>query len=189
MQREGPVLRQEEQGRVGPFFVGLDLSLRGAGVCVLDGDGKVIHSQKLGYALGRSARLKDKIERMLSIAKGVVRVVDEYTVLNDEDLLTKRIQPSVGIEGYAFGKRGNATIDLGELGGVVKSQLWLRFTLEPTLIAATSGRKVVLGNGRIPKKEVIPRLAERGFRFADHDIADAYVIAETMRQRSPQTQG
>ena len=178
------MLQADEKEEVEPNFVGLDLSLRGAGVLVLDARGRVIHKAKFGYALERSARVKDKIERMISIAKGVVRVVHEYTLLKDGDSLTKPVLPKVGIEGYAFGKRGNAVIDLGELGGVVKSQLWLRFAVEPVLIPAPSGRKVVFGNGRLPKKQVIPRLREQGFNFDDHDIADAYVVAETLRQRS-----
>lgn len=177
------MLQKAEEKEVGPRFIGLDLSLRGAGVLVLDARGRVIHREKFGYGLTRSARVKDKIERMISIAKGVVRVVDEYTLLNDVDSLTKHVLPKVGIEGYAFGKRGNATIDLGELGGVVKSQLWLRFAVEPVLIPAPSGRKVVFGNGRLPKKQVIPRLRDQGFNFDDQDIADAYVVAETLRRR------
>lgn len=178
------MLPQKEQDGLAPFFVGLDLSLRGAGVCVVDAGGEIVHKAKFGYQLTKSARVKDKVERMISVAKGVVRVVDECTLLNVPKSL-----PRVGIEGYAFGKRGNATIDLGELGGVVKSQLWLRFALEPTLIAAPSGRKVVLGNGRIKKEDVIPELArQHGLKFTDHDIADAYVVAETLRQRfSPKT--
>jgi len=169
-------------------YVGLDLSLRGSGVCVLDADGGILYRGKFGYGLKRSARLKDKIERMIDVAKGIVQVVDEYSVLKVPDSLVigdpQRFRPRVGIEGYAFGKRGNATIDLGELGGVVKSQLWLRFAIEPTLIAAPSGRKTVFGNGRLSKAEVIPQLAKRGLIFTEHDIADAYVVAETLRQRS-----
>jgi len=166
-------------------YVGLDLSLRGAGVCVLNQSGEVLHTVKVGYALKRSSRVKDKVERMLCIAKAIVRVIDEYTVRNDGHLLTKHTHPMVGIEGYAFSGRGNALFDLGELGGVVKSQLWLRFAVEPALIASSSGRKVVLGNGRMKKVDVIPQLEKKyGLLFTEHDIADAYVVAKTLQMRS-----
>ena len=71
--------------------------------------------------------------------------------------------------------------DLGELGGVVKTQLWLAEHILPQIVAVNSARALVFANGRIKKKLVEPTLAERGFAFGDSDIADAYVIAEAVR--------
>jgi len=180
---EGREEGSEGSGEVGPPVVGLDLSLTGAGVCVVDARGRVIHSSKFGYGLKKTARVKDKVERMIEIAKGIVRVIDEYGLLKSEGSLTKQTYPQVAVEGYSFASKGNSSIDLGELGGVVKSQLWLRFGIEPVLVPVATGRKAVFGNGRTPKEHVIPLLHDQGIEFEDQDIADAYVVAETVRLR------
>ena len=168
---------QEEEGLRNT--VGCDLSLTGTGVVVIDPVGDILHKEKFEYNLKRSARLKDKVERWLSIAKGIIRIVEQYTTGGPNSMY-----PRVGIEGYSYNAKGSAVVDLGELGGVVRSQLWLRFAIEPAIIAPSSGRKAVFGNGRLKKKLVIPELRKQGFDFDDGDIADAYVVARTVRQRS-----
>ena len=146
------------------MILGLDLSLTATGVVVIDGQGAVVDSYTVGEKLSRKARQKDKIERILDICKRVCSTVTEHKV------------KKIGIEGFAFQARG-AQNDLGELHGVVKSQIWLAFGIEPIIIPPTSARKRALGSGKIKKKEVINSLTKLGYECNDHNQADALVIA------------
>ena len=146
------------------MILGLDLSLTGTGVVVINDNAEVIENYTVGEKLPRKARQKDKIERILDICKKICTTASEHKV--------KRI----GIEGFAFQARG-AQNDLGELHGVVKSQIWLSFAIEPEIIPPTSARKKALGSGKIKKKEVVNALTKLGYKCNDHNQADALVIA------------
>lgn len=153
------------------YFVGLDLSLRGAGVCMIDGFGTVRESGVAGYELKRTAPVREKIERMIEIAGFILDVCKK--VVGNEYV-------NIGIENYAFSRAGMQN-DLGELHGVVKSQIWLALSVEPDIVVVSSARKVVFGKGNFPKKGIMPALMERGIEFKNQDIADAYVVAEYLR--------
>jgi hypothetical protein len=157
--------------------MGLDLSLTGTGIAVLDEDGTVRATARDGWTLDRSASVIDKIDRLVHIASTVMALVREHGP--GPDALT------VGIEGYAYsqGFGGGALADLGELGGIVKTQLWLGAQNAPRIVAVTTARALVFANGHLKKKLVQPLLAERGLVFGDPDIADAYVIAEALRKQ------
>jgi Holliday junction resolvasome RuvABC endonuclease subunit len=150
--------------------LGLDLSLTGLGMVVLDPEGGVEFRETVGVSLKRGAKVKDKIERLTYLAGRVVEVVKSHE------------PDAVVIEDYAYGARFGATFDLGELGGVVKTSLWTRCRTEPVLVPSSSARKVVLGKGRPKKSEILGMLRERGILFEDHNQADAYVVAEWFRQ-------
>lgn len=156
-------------------WMGLDLSLTGTGIVVLDEDGTVRATARDGWKLDRSASVIDKIDRLVHIASTIMALVREHGP--GPDALT------VGIEGYAYsqGFGGGALADLGELGGIVKTQLWLGVQNAPRIVAVTTARARVFANGHLKKKMVQPLLAERGIVFGDPDIADAYVIAEALR--------
>jgi Holliday junction resolvasome RuvABC endonuclease subunit len=146
--------------------LGLDLSLTGTGLVTLDGaTGAVWAAASAGHGLKRDARVRDKVARLLTIAETVVAAVRRAPA-----------PCSVAIEGYAFGAKG-AQNDLAELGGVIKTQLWLACRLEPTIYTVSAARKGMFGTGRMEKKAILPHLAAKGVVLADHNQADAWVIA------------
>lgn len=156
--------------------IGLDLSVRSTGVAVLSGDGEVIDSLTVGQKLSRKATEREKIERLTYIAGRICEIVD--TCLKGGEVL-------VGIERYAYGARG-AQNDLAELHGAVKTSLWLRCGVVPQMVQISAARKEVLGHG-LPrdKAKIVDLVRQRtGNRFAGHDEADAYVVAEYLRRRS-----
>jgi hypothetical protein len=157
------------------LYLGLDLSLTGAGVVVLDEAGVVLRAEVFGYSLDRKATPRDKIERIIFIASKVIGVVGE---LNDAE----NVEWDAGVEHYAFRQMG-AVADLGEINGVVKTQLWMAYNISPRAVVVSRARKVVLGAGNVKKEKIISLLRERGLVFLDHNIADAYVIAEALRRR------
>ncbi len=162
------------------IYVGLDLSARGAGLCILTEKGEALHLGSYGESLKRTATVRQKVERTIYIATQIIKAVKNCKI--DE------LPIFVGIENYTFGAKG-AQNDLGEVHGVVKSQLWLALTLEPVMISCSHARLVVLGKGRFSKgkkgkKEIVEAVRERGIDVKNHDIADAYVIAECARREA-----
>ena len=156
------------------LYVGLDLSLTGSGLVIVDEEGIVIDRGLYGYTLTRKATVRDKIERLLFIVENIIKKVERH----GDDVV-------VGIEGYAYGKFGSQP-ELGELQGCVKTQLWLALRIVPEVVVVTAARKTVLGKGRFSKgkkgkTEIINAVCERGFDVSDDNVADAYVIAECMR--------
>jgi hypothetical protein len=155
--------------------MGLDLSCTGTGIVVLDDEGVVLATAKDGWALDRkTTTVLDYIDRLLHITTTILDLVRAHG---------GAAGLAVGIERYAYNARGSQN-DLGELGGVVKTQLWLAEHVLPQIVAVNSARALVFGNGRIKKKLVEPALASKGFAFGDSDIADAYVIAEAIRLKA-----
>ena len=162
------------------FYMGLDLSVRGAGMVVIDSNGQVQDYGLWGGDLGRKSSVREKVDRLIYIA---TRIIQGGKKVPDWE---NRLE--VGIENYAFGAKGNQT-DLGEIQGVVRTQLWMALHKTPEIIVASSARKKVLGKGRFSKgkkgkKEIISAVSERFGRDwgEDHDLADAHVIAEHLRK-------
>lgn len=150
-------------------YIGLDLSLTGTGVVVLDDNGKVLESDRFGYKRKRDDSQYKKIERLVYIAHKVV------------DIAGRHLDFRLGIENYAYNAKG-AQNDLGEVHGVVKVQLFIAFDAVPDMIAVSSARKKALGKGRFKSKsDIINAVNERGFLTSDDNVADAYVIAECLR--------
>jgi Holliday junction resolvasome RuvABC endonuclease subunit len=153
-----------------PGMMGLDLSCTATGIVVIAEMGEVVAST-VGNKLHRDSPVREKVERLLGIATAVVRAYEMH------------MPERVGIEGYAWAAKG-AQNDLAELHGVVKTQLWLKHRVEPEIVQASAARKAVLGAGRIEKKDIVRLVQARGVVVADHNQADAWVIAEYLRQQA-----
>jgi len=104
---------------------------------------------------------------MLRIANAIVGIMKIYQVRH------------VGLEGPAHNARYQSH-QLGEVAGIVKSQLWLNFGIAPRIVPPSSARKHVIGyGGSGVSKSDIRRVVEEGLGIAvanDHE-ADATVIA------------
>lgn len=161
------------------YFLGLDLSVSACGCVLMGEDGGVLESGVWGWKLTRDATVKEKVERLIYISSEIVNVA----------LMAKDLgELFVSIENYAFGARG-AQNDLGEIHGAVKTQLYLGLGVYPEMVSPASARKTVLGKGRFSKgmkgkREIVSAVRERGFNVSDHNIADAWVIAEFLRTKT-----
>jgi len=164
--------------------VGLDLSLTGSGIVVIDKDGDVIRQRTVGYELEGEGVTDERqiVERYMYIAG---EIVDTIKGLDPE-------RPRVAIEGYAFAKnpkQSSSITKLAELRGVVKSQLWLVFHLTADILTVGEVRRIVLGRGNFPKAGIVGILSARGLVFGDDNTADAYVVAEGLRRRASLLKG
>lgn len=155
-------------------IAGLDLSLRGTGAVVVPTswkrsgfDWSVVVAQKFGHPLSEDASQLKKIDRLISIANGVVA----FCLTNDVR--------NVWIEHYAFGARFGGPI-LGELGGAVKLELRKAGVRKISVVHSSSARKTLLGKvPRVDQKRTVQRLLQRlEAPFAkDGDLVDAFVVA------------
>lgn len=164
-------------------FIGIDQSLTGSGVCVVDAGGQILAKHYIQPKNSRGVRRLDEITRR------ILDIAAQY----DGPLFTVR-------EEYSYGSKGRATFSLGELGGTIDLSL-LRAACGPALdfatavagddktafhahfkIAPTTHKKLCLGKGNVAKDTAYLLTVARhtGLEFERDDIADAYMLARTL---------
>lgn len=144
-------------------YLGLDLSLTGTGVVLIDREGDVIHA----------ATIKNKLRGMerLKFIEGEI----EY-------ILRCNATINIAIEGYAMGIRTGQSFSIGELGGVIKLLLY-EWKKPFVIVSPTSLKKFVLGKGVGDKDMIIMNVYKRwGFEAKTSDEADALVLAYISRE-------
>lgn len=135
--------------------MGLDLSLTGTGLVILNASGDAIDSMTI------SPKLRD-MERLAFIRSTVGKVLSNYN-----PMLTC-------IEGYSMGSRAGQLASIGELGGVIKLLLH-RNGFRYTIVAPTQLKKFVTGKGNAMKDEIMMHVYKRwGWEAKDNNQADAY---------------
>ena len=139
--------------------LGIDLSLTGTGLSVLDGD-------KLVFSECYKPKNKSGPDRLIEIRHKVSETIDKY-------------QPGlICLEGYSFGSRGRAVFQTGELGGLIRVLLhksgikWIEIT--PSQV-----KKFATGMGNCGKDIVLQQVYKRwGMEFKTSDEADAFILAK-----------
>lgn len=179
--------------------LGLDLSLKATGVCILEGgpDRRPESFRTKLFSQPTVKGVEARVRRLVAIAEGVVGLVEE------------ELPDHIIIEAPAKSQQWQAAY-IGELHGVIKVQIFLATGQIPMVKEANEMRKVVVGKiaktlevvkdgkgkekrrwsygtkpgkrGKPVKatvKDVIERiLRERGLEFPTQDEMDAYVAAE-----------
>lgn len=134
----------------------LDLSLTATGIARNFGDGPSVLTILPGSRRGA--------ERLHFIQKAIDQATESADV--------------VVREGYAFGAKGNALFDIGELGGVIRLTMYCRkrplVEIPPAVV-----KKLATGNGNAPKESVLAEAIRRlGYEGNDHNQADALWILQ-----------
>lgn len=135
--------------------MGLDLSLTGTGIVVIDKAGEVVLSRTI------SSKLRD-MERLAHIRAEIASILSGASPI------------MTCIEGYSMGSRAGQLASIGELGGVVKLLLY-RNGFRYTIVAPTQLKKFVTGKGNSMKDEIMMNVYKRwGWEAKDNNQADAY---------------
>jgi crossover junction endodeoxyribonuclease RuvC len=148
--------------------VGIDPSLNGTAVCVLNN--KLEHTcfRFTSEYVGTSMR-----ERMARYRSVIVAI--------DQHVRWDRVH-AVYLESYSFASRGQSVIDLAELGGVLRQHL-INTTeglgiAEPVELTPSTIKKFATGKGTADKIQMAVAIAKRwGVEFQTSDEYDAYAIA------------
>jgi crossover junction endodeoxyribonuclease RuvC len=141
-------------------YGGLDLSLVGTGVMILDEAGKIIHQELI------TTTPKQEIEeRILHIEESVI---DFFS--GDKLSITY-------VEGLAFGARGQAMLQLAGLHFHIRIALRLE-GINFKVIAPPTVKKFVTGKGNAKKELMLLRVYKKwGESFNDNNLCDAYSLA------------
>lgn len=140
----------------GPVHVGIDQSLTGFAVCVLD------HEYNWQAQVWKPATRGS--ERLAEIR---LKLLDYLEFWQVED---------IAMEGAVSYSR-NGTM-LGELAGVVKESLFSRYGRPPISVPPTTLKKYATGSGNASKSVVMMSLLKRyGVEIPDDNAADAYVLS------------
>jgi Holliday junction resolvasome RuvABC endonuclease subunit len=139
-----------------PVVMGLDLSLTSTGYSVAGTTGVISSSHK-------------GPERLIELRNTFV------------DLLVSESVSIVAIEGYSFASRNSQAHSIGELGGVIRVELFSR-EIPFVVIPPTCRAKFATGRGNASKNEVISSVsAKTGLIWSNpgaDDRCDAWLLEE-----------
>jgi len=151
-------------------YLGLDLSLTGTGIVVLDAAGKVIKSSTI------KTQFKGMM-RLTYIRNQIAGVIDLY-------------QPkTICIEGYSMGSRAGQAFSIGELGGVIKAFLY-EVGYTTYLIPPSRLKKFIVGGGRAEKDMIMMKVYKNwGWEPSDNNVADAYGLCRIAMELAKPSNG
>lgn len=145
------------------YYIGIDPSLTGCAVAVIDDTGKLIDSQRFENKLRG-------VERLIFIRSKVRHILNTY----GKDI------KDIGIEGYARGAM-NRREEAGELGGILRVLIYEN-DLSYIDIAPSQLKKFATGKGNTQKDHVLLAVYKKwGIEFKSNDEADAFVAAQIVR--------
>ena len=144
------------------YYIGIDPSLTGCAVVVVNEKGNLVDSQRFENKLRG-------VERLIYIRDKVLRIISCYDGIQ-----------GIGIEGYARGA-SNRREEAGELGGILRVMFY-ELQIPWIDIAPSQIKKFATGKGNAPKDHVLLAVYKKwGVEFRTNDEADAFVAAQIVR--------
>jgi Holliday junction resolvasome RuvABC endonuclease subunit len=157
------------------LYIGIDASLTGTAMVQINNLGEVVTElHGLGYSLPKDADVWAQADRCRIIADGIINFLSD--------------RPHSAIEGYSFGSNGMRTLQIAELGGMVRGRILQQgWTNRPTIIPPKTLKKFACGKGNADKDQVGEGVDHNwGYRHSDDNVIDAYVLAQIMRHIDPE---
>lgn len=150
----------------------IDPSLNESGICIFDEKGNLEYT----CVVDNPKKLSD-MERLLYIKKSIIYMIKKFNI------------DCVGIEDYSYGSKGQAIINLGELGGVIRLYLYehkIKYkTIPPTVI-----KKFITGKGNSKKELMLLKVYKKyGIEFENNNICDAYALGRYMIEKGEMKDG
>jgi len=142
-------------------FVGLDLSLNGTAIVIVDDKGKILSKNRF------KTKPIDLIEdRLFFISSQVLSVLETTNI--------ERLY----IEGLSYSSSGQSTMELAGLHYVVRCFIAQKYGVIYKLVAPPSLKKFVSGVGNCKKNLMLLYAFKKfGEEFDDDNICDAYCLA------------
>lgn len=158
------------------IIMGIDLSLTGTGLVILDG-GKTVVNKIIKSKPPEEKTHTTEIERLLKIKAEIQKHISKYS----PDLAL--------IEGLAFGARNTtALMQLAGLSYMVRETFVLR-SIPFIVVAPTTLKKFIVGKGNATKDLMLLETFKRyGQSFLDNNICDAFALAQcgaAVKNQSP----
>lgn len=111
-------------------------------------------------------------DRLMDLVEGICGLVDEY---GPDEVW---VEDFLGTFGKEAAKQG---IQLGELRGCVRLELWRRYAIAPRFAHSSSVRKLVYGRDKpkgAPKSWLLRPLRALGMPLRDHNAGDAFALLQ-----------
>ncbi len=151
-------------------IIGIDQSYSCTGICVLK-NSNLIHSE-----IYKTSKTLDIFERANTIANHILTLAYDY-------------KPKlIGIEGLAFGMRGDATRDLAGLQFTIINKLRFVADFKVEIVAPNAVKKFATGNGKAKKDamfESLPSYVKKTFLDLGvkkstglYDLTDAFWVGK-----------
>lgn len=142
------------------MFVGIDHSLTGTGVVVIDQDGCILEQKLIKTS-------PDKIDE-----ERMTYIIDELSFI-PKIVRLKRAY----IEGPSFMSTGQAVLQMGALHYLIRIFLY-RKKVKYKIIAPGTLKKFTTGSGAAKKEQMLLHIFKKwGIEFKDNNTADAYCLA------------
>lgn len=143
------------------LFSGVDLSLNGTAVVIIDEQGKIISQIRL------KTKSEDLIEdRLLFIAEKVISFLN-----------SQKIERTY-IEGLAYSSSGQSTMELAALHYIIRCAIFKERGLSYKIISPPTLKKFVSGVGNCKKNLMLLYTFKKfGEEFDDDNLCDAYCLS------------
>ena len=140
------------------YFVGVDLSLTGTGLVVLDREFEILH--KILVSTSPSINIE---ARILNIKDSIIKYFNKDSVIY--------------LEGLSFGSRGQSMLELAGLHYLIRAYLYQQnYYFKP--VPPTTIKKFITGKGNCKKELMLLKVFKRfGIEFDDNNLCDAYSLA------------
>ena len=158
-----------QNAEAAPVVVGIDPSLAGFAVCVLDKEAGLLEMVRYS-SKPRGKGIHERARRYREVVSVAVQLVEKH-------------QPvAIAIEGYSHDSRFRSE-DLAELGGILRHDLDLTAPSTPMYEPAPSQlKKFATGRGNAEKIAVVAQVVKKWrHEFDTGDEYDAYICARIAR--------
>jgi crossover junction endodeoxyribonuclease RuvC len=143
------------------YYIGIDLSLTGTGVIILDKDCKV---KEQNLIITKSSQLIEE------------RIIHIYCMI--ETMVLNHPQCKIYIEGLSFGSSGASMLELAGLHYYIRTCLKsIHKSFE--IIPPTTLKKFVTGKGNSKKEQMLLQVYKKwNMEFDNNNICDAFCLAK-----------
>lgn len=171
----------------------LDMSLSGTGMTIIDSHGKILCQELLS-----SKKMKTKQhnnQTKLQIVDGENNLISESFIPSSDLLDMRRIAffkeriesqfkkykvTKVIIENFSYGSTGRSTLDLAQLGGVIRYMMYEN-NIPYFLCPPRNAKAYITGFSKAEKEQIQGSIMERfGIMIDDDNIADSFMMAQML---------
>ena len=148
------------------IYIGIDPSLTGTGIVVLDESGNVLDKDLISTKA--SLKIEDRLKTIWSRLKYIIW-----------DFAGKPVPYChIAIEGLSFGSRGTSMLELAGLHYLIRYMIDREFCGVRHVVPPQTLKKFVCGKGNVKKEQMLLQTYKRwGMEFQDNNICDAYCLA------------
>jgi Holliday junction resolvasome RuvABC endonuclease subunit len=155
------------------IYIGIDLSLTGTGIVVLDEQGNVLDKDLISTKA--SHKIEDRLKTIWNRLKYIIW-----------DFADKPVPGChIAIEGLSFGSRGTSMLELAGLHYLIRYMIDREFCGVRHVVPPQTLKKFVCGKGNVKKEQMLLQTYKKwGMEFQDNNICDAYCLARYAMENS-----